>query len=64
MSKIQSDQKRGENNPHSTISDDAVKEIKKHAARKDLKHGWKSALARKYGISPGTVGDILSGRRR
>lgn len=65
MSKAQSLAKRGEKNPHATLTDTQVLDLRREAraAKKDG-YGWLSALARKWGISPGTLADYISGRRR
>lgn len=55
--------KPGEKNPHHTLTAADVRSIRRYARRRKLAYGWKSELARKYGVSPGTIGDILSGRR-
>lgn len=53
----------GERNPNHKLTARQVAAIRASAARFAGKYGWKSALARKYHVSPGTIGDILHGRR-
>jgi len=62
MSEKQSCAKSGVRNPRAKLSARDVRAIRKYAQRDNLKYGWKSALARKYGISPVTLGDLLKGK--
>lgn len=54
---------KGEGNPNVKLSERQVEAIRAKAARPRNRYGWMSALARKYGVSPATIGDIVHGRR-
>ena len=53
----------GEGNPHATLSDEQVLAIVAKLDEDPDKRGVKADLAREYGVSDGTIGDIDSGRR-
>ena len=53
----------GERNPNHHLTERQVAAIRNYAERPGLRYGWKSKLARRYAVSPGTIGDILHGRR-
>ncbi len=53
----------GERNPNHKLTERQVAAIRRHAEKPHHCWGWKTALARKYHVSPGTIGDILHGRR-
>lgn len=55
------DRLRKERNPRVTVTGDQVRAIRKEAAEKKQR-GTMAALARKYGISPQTVGKIAAGK--
>lgn len=60
---VTGDSHAGERNPNHHLTARQVAAIRKYAERPGLFYGWKSALARRYAVSPGTIGDILHGRR-
>jgi hypothetical protein len=62
MTSKRSESKRGANNPAAKLTPDQVAAIRRYAKRGPHKWGWRSKLAREYGVSPGTVSDILAGR--
>jgi hypothetical protein len=58
-----SEAKQGARNPNARLTPDQVKKIRRAVARYGSERGYKAALAREYGISQGTLADIVSGRR-
>jgi len=55
--------KPGESNPHHTLTRAQVARVRRLAGSARMKYGWKSALARDFGVTPSCIGDILAGRR-
>ena len=55
--------KPGESNPHHTLTRAQVARVRRLAGSARMKYGWKSALARDFGVTPSCIGDILSRRR-
>ena len=58
-----SNAKSGARNPRAKLSVQQVAAIRKKAMQKNLPYGWKSEMARTYGVAPSVISDILSGRR-
>jgi len=54
--------KAGSNNPAAKLTADKVAAIRRYAKRGPHPWGWRSKLASRYGVSPGTICDILAGR--
>ena len=55
--------KRGEHNPMAELSEIQAANILRISQQDGLKYGWKSRLARKYGVSPQLINDIAKGRK-
>ena len=54
--------KNGSKNPMAILTEKNVRAIRKYAKKTNLKRGWKTKLAIKYGVAISTISNIVSGK--